>query len=137
MRIVLPIDGSQGAHRALRHVMSRAKGGVPLAVELVRFKWAMLPDALWPAFPAVPPGGTAESSLARDARALLAMRSIPYRTHCTIGDPARTIARVADAYDCSEIVMGRMGLSGLMRRALRSLPERVARLAHRSVTIID
>jgi nucleotide-binding universal stress UspA family protein len=137
MRIVLPIDGSQGAHRALRHVMSRAKGGVPLAVELVRFKWPMLPDALWPAFPAVPPGGTAESSLARDARALLAMRSIPHRTHCTIGDPARTIARVADAYDCNEIVMGRMGLSGLMRRALRSLPERVARLARRSVTVID
>ena len=136
MRIVLPIDGSRGAHRALRYVVSRAKGGATLAVELVRFKWPMLPDALWPMLAAAP-GGTAESLLARDARALLAMRSIPYRTHCTIGDPARTIARVAQAYDCNEIVMGRMGLSGLMQRALRSLPERVARLAQRSVTVID
>jgi len=137
MRILLPIDGSRGAHRAVRHVVNRAKRDAALEVELVGLEWPGLPDALGALLPAVRPAGSAMESGARDARAMLAMHRIPFRMHRVVGDPACTIAEVALRHDCGEIVMGRLGASGLMRRALLSLPERIASIAQRRVTVVD
>lgn len=137
MRILLPIDGSPEAHRAVRHVVNRAKRDAALEVELVGLEWPGVPDGLGALLPAALPGGTALAARERDARALLAMHSIPYRLHRAVGDPARAIAAIALRRGCGEIVMGRLGANGLMRRALRLLPERVAGLARRRVTVVD
>ncbi|MCL4800589.1 MAG: universal stress protein [Burkholderiales bacterium] len=136
-RILLPIDGSAGAHRAVRHVVNRAKGDAALEVELVGLEWPTLPDALGVVWPAVRPGGAPAAARERDARALLAMHRIPFRLHRAIGDPARTIADIARRHDCGEIVIGRLGANGLMRRALRTLPTRIAGLVRGRVTVVD
>jgi nucleotide-binding universal stress UspA family protein len=137
MRILLPIDGSPGAHRAVRHVLNRAKRDAAVEVELVGLEWPSLPDGIGALLPAVRPGGSAAATHERDARALLAMHCIPFHTHRVVGDPARTIAEVARRCHCGEIVMGRLGSNGLMRRVLHSLPERIAGIARRRVTIVD
>jgi nucleotide-binding universal stress UspA family protein len=137
MRILLPIDGSPGAHRAVRHVVNRAKRDSALEVELVGLEWPSVPDALGALLPAVGAAGSAMESRARDARAMLAMHRIPFRMHRVVGDPACTIAQVALRHECCEIVMGRLGSNGLMRRALHSLPERIASIAQRRVTVVD
>jgi len=137
MRILLPIDGSPGAHRAVRHVVNRKRRDAALEVELVGLEWPSVPDALGALLPAVRSPSSAMESHARDARAMLAMHSIPFRLHRVVGDPARTIAELALRRECNEIVMGRLGSNGLMRRALSSLPDRIASIAQRRVTVVD
>ncbi len=137
MRILLPIDGSAGAHRAVRHVVNRAKRDAALEVELVELDWPSLPGGLGALLPAALPRDSVAASRERDARAMLAMHRIPFRMHRVVGDPARTIAVVALRQGCSEIVMGRLGANNFMRRVLRALPDRIAGFARRRVTVVD
>ena len=137
MRILLPIDGSSGAHRAVRHVVNRARRDTALEVELVGLKWPSLPEGLGAVLPAVRLGSSPATSRERDARAMLAMHCIPFRVHRVVGDPACAIAEIAVRRECNEIVMGRLGSNGLMRRVLCSLPDRIANMAWRRVTVVD
>jgi len=137
MRILLPIDGSRGAHRAVRHVVNRARRESALEVELVGLKWPSLPGGLGPVLPPVRLGGPPATRCERDARAMLAMHQIPFRIYRVVGDPAYAIAEIADRRQCNEIVMGRLGSNGLMRRVLHSLPGRIAGMAWRRVTVVD
>jgi len=137
MRILLPIDGSQAAHRAVRHVVNRARRDAELEVELVGIKWPSLPEGLGPVLPPVRLGGSPATRRERDARAMLAMHHIPFRMYRVVGDPASAIAELAVRRECSEIVMGRLGSNGIMRRFLYSLPDRIAGMAWRRVTVVD
>ncbi|MCG6873461.1 MAG: universal stress protein [Betaproteobacteria bacterium] len=137
MRILLPIDGSPGAHRAVRHVVNRAKRDAALEVELVGLEWPSLPEGLGAVLPSVRLGDSPASSRERDARAMLAMHRIPFRMHRIVGDPACAISEIALRRQCTEIVMGRLGSNGLMRRVLHSLPDRIANMAWRRVTVVD
>lgn len=137
MRIAIPLDGSRGAHSAVRYVVNRAKREGPVQVELVGFEARLahgVPGAL--ALPLVPVG-TGAMARVRDALGLFATHRIPYRLHRASGDPAAAIARIADREACDEIVVGRLGATGLARQLLRSLPDRIARLARRRVTVIE
>ena len=137
MRILVPIDGSPGAHRAVRHVVNRARRNAALEVELVGLDWPSLPEGLSAVLPAVRAGGSPATPRERDARAMLAMHRIPFRVHRVVGDPACAIADIALRRACSEIVIGRLGSNGLVRRVLHSLPERIAGMAWRRVTVVD
>lgn len=130
----MPIDGSRAAHRAVRHVVNRAKREGPLEVELVGLEplLAAAPEALV-AFPLF--ASLLAPARARDARALLAWHRIPHRLHRARGDPARAIARVVRSQACNEVVMGRLGEGGLLRR--HSLAREVERLSRKRVTVVD
>ena len=108
-RVLVPLDGSRTAHRAIRSLVNRAKREGPIEVVLVglapmlaRMLPALLASLLFA------PQGSALDPL-RDARALLAMHGIPYRVALASGEPGRAIAAVAMAHRADEVVIGPIG----------------------------
>jgi nucleotide-binding universal stress UspA family protein len=137
MRIAIPHDGSRGAQTAVRYVVNRAKREGPVEVEVVGFEARLVDEAASAlALPLVPAGVSALVRV-RDALGLFATHGIPCRLHRATGDPARAIARIAESAGCDEIVIGRLGASVVARQMLRSLPDRIARLARRRVTVVE
>ncbi|WP_152041605.1 universal stress protein [Salinigranum salinum] len=124
-RILLPTDGSPGAERAIRHAVDLAG----------RY------DATLHALSVVDGGGSpivggedVEDELtARGARALGTVRERAARADVPVvgdlawGEPAREIQRYVDDAGIDLVVMGTRGRTGLERRLLGSVTERVVR----------
>lgn len=126
-RILLPTDGSPGAERAIRHAVGLTG----------RY------DATLHALSVVDGGGVpivggedVEDELtARGTRALEAVRERAARADVPVvgdlawGEPAREIQRYVDDAGIDLVVMGTRGRTGLERRLLGSVTERVVRSA--------
>jgi hypothetical protein len=106
-RVAVPVDGSRGAGRAVRHVVNRAKrehGRLEVVLVGVGPRLAGAVPAPLARF-LVPARATA-AARTRDARALLEMHGIPYRTKHAAGDPVAAIAGAARELSCDEVVLG-------------------------------
>ncbi|MBI3140290.1 MAG: universal stress protein [Rhodocyclales bacterium] len=132
LRVVVPVDGSRDAERAVRHVIGHLAAEGPIEVHLVnvqepicawQVKKFLLPEeiARWQRM-------RAEDALA-PARALLDQAGLSHRTHMAIGSPADTILRYAEKMRCGRIVVGVSG-DGRFRRLL--FPGLAARLVRKS-----
>jgi YjbE family integral membrane protein len=129
-RILLAVDGSEGAARAVRQVMSlrldlRAPEG--LEVRLLNVQRPVTGDVS--TFVA---GATledyyrenAEKELA-PARDLLTAASVPFQQEHRVGDPGPTIAEAAQQSACDMIVMGTRGMGGHAGALLGSVAQGV------------
>jgi len=114
-RLLLAVDGSEGAERAVRQVISlRQDLRQPEALELhlINVQRPVSGDVA-----RFVPGQTledyhherSEKALA-PARALLAAAGLAYKEHQRVGDPGPTIAEVARTQGCDLITMGTRGL---------------------------
>jgi|AntDeeMetagen285_2_1112576.scaffolds.fasta_scaffold07340_1 nucleotide-binding universal stress UspA family protein len=132
-RILVPVDGSEQAERALEHALDE------------------FPDAsisLLNVFSSGPPevhletAGLDYDELRARRREMLARlvddheHGGPIETAVVVGRPAREIVRYADDHDIDQIVMGSHGRDGASRVLLGSVAETVARRAPVPVTIV-
>ena len=140
MKILVPIDGSQNALRALRHVLdNRAWYSEPLEVHLLNVQ---LPVA----------SGGVKMFISQDqlnefyeeqgqaalkpARDLVQAAELACHVRIGVGDTAAMIAGYARDEGCAFIVMGTRGLGAIANMLLGSVATKVIHLAEVPVLLI-
>ncbi len=140
MKILLPVDGSEHALRAARHVAAMGEYlASPPSVLLLNVQ---------------PPvaSGLVQRFLSQEAldgyyrdearaalqpvEAVLTQSGIGAESRVVVGDVAATIAEFAASHDCQQIVMGTRGLGGAVGALLGSVASKVLHLADRPVLLV-
>lgn len=140
MKILIPVDGSDNAQRAVEHAIKQV-GALREAPQL------LLLNVQWN----VASGNVklfidqqtiddyyreqGESALA-SARAALDAAALPYQYHVSIGTPAAAITQYADAQAVDQIIMGRQGQGGMQALLLGSVVNKVLHQVSCPVTLI-
>jgi nucleotide-binding universal stress UspA family protein len=133
VHVLLPVDGSQPATRAVRMVIALYLRLAPVRVTLLHVGVAddvpdhRLSDARATRAPATDPLSA--------ARAALDQAGIPYETQARSGYVASAIVECAKAINCDAIVMGTRGL-GSTAELLGSVARQVITLAEVPVTLV-
>jgi YjbE family integral membrane protein len=115
VRVLVPVDGSEGSLAAVRHVIGMGKrlaAGLGLQIDLINVQRGVSSDVA--SFVSRDDlqdyhRERAEKALA-PARALLDEAGIRYGTHQFVGQPGRVIAEFAAEQKADQIVMGTRGL---------------------------
>jgi nucleotide-binding universal stress UspA family protein len=136
-KILVPMDGSAAALRALELAMrrkNRSRHDVAILVLNVQTR--------------LPPSRYVTRSMSKDhydrmatvalrsAKAAARRRNVDAGFHTRLGDPAPSIARFAAAMNCAEIIMGTRGRSRMASFVLGSVAMRVVQLADIPVTLV-
>jgi nucleotide-binding universal stress UspA family protein len=136
-KILVPVDGSEPALRAVDHAIARARaGGAEILLLNVQ---PALPLAV-----AEAAGGAAVQSFHRDeaakilkpAEAKLKKAGIAFTAHNRVGTPGEAIVEACKEAQCDEIVMGVRGLGAVLSLLLGSTTTKVLALATVPVTLI-
>lgn len=137
-KILVPLDGSESAQRALRYAAAHAGARPGMRLELLH----VLDPTTSRAYLGLTPQELAHHApeafhhVLRPARAFLDSAGIRYETHCRVGDPATQIAgHLADAGSAG-VVMGTRGLGAAGNLLLGSVASRVVYYAHVPVTLV-
>jgi nucleotide-binding universal stress UspA family protein len=140
MRILIPVDGSENALRAVRYALSaRDLYRDPVDLHLINVQRS------------VASGGVrmfisqgqldnfyreqGESALA-SARALLDQAGVPYHAHIAVGEEPASIARYATEHACELIVMGTRGMGSIANMLLGSVSARTIHLSPVPVLLV-
>ena len=140
LKVLVPVDGSENALRALRHVMATREWyrealevhvlNVQRRVASGAVRMFVSQDLLHDYY-----REEGEAAL-KGARELLAASELPYHCHVAVGDEAESIAQYARDQGCRMIVMGTRGLGRLGNLLLGSVATSVIHLAEAPVTLI-
>lgn len=138
LKILVPLDGSDNADRAIAQILKLRAGGAELDIHLLNVQ--------------LPVDGHARSFVAADdltsyhreeglaalahARQQLDAAGVPYRHHVVVGHVADTIVRYAREQGCDKIVMGTHGRSGLLQLLMGSVASEVLLRSPVPVTLI-
>jgi nucleotide-binding universal stress UspA family protein len=140
MKILIPIDGSENALRALRHVLDRRDWyRDTLEIHLINVQPPVASGAVRMFIPQeqLREYYDEEGQKAlKAARQLLQDSGIPFHCRVGVGDPAATIAHYCTEHGCDLIAMGTRGLSALGNMLLGSVTIKVIHLAHVPVLLI-
>lgn len=123
LKALVPIDGSQNALGAIRHVIRLVQGREPLDIHLLNVQAPFHGDVT--AF--VPKGSVHDFHREQGhkamaaACALLSESGIPYTKHIFVGHPAQVIADVAKQLGCDKVIMGTRGCGTITQLLLGSI----------------
>jgi nucleotide-binding universal stress UspA family protein len=136
--ILVPVDGSAGALRALRHAAALARRGARL--ELVNVQppmplYGMVRAYMHEAQYREVCVDAARKVLARAERVARAARA-PFRSHMVIGEAGEALAAAARRLRCGAIVMGTRGQGAVGNLVLGSVATKVVHLARVPVTLV-
>lgn len=137
-KVLLPVDGSDSAFQAALYLIDFVRRHGPVEVHLVNVQpkpreWqthGMEKEAIG-------------DHLAVDAHLalkpvlhVLNENDIACQTHTKLGDPAETLAALADELACDHIVMGTRGLGAISGIVLGSVTRKLLHLANVPVTCV-
>ncbi len=137
-RILVPVDGSDGALRAVRYAAGRAKEAnaeihllhvAPPPVYQEERLYAMREDIKRI-------HDEARQRLLKTAADELAKQGVPHAVHLAEGEIASAIAQFAEAQKLDEIVMGTRGMTAFGQMLLGSVASRVVHFAKVPVTLV-
>jgi len=138
--ILVPIDGSENALRALRHIIgTRDLYREPIELHLLNVQLPVASGAvkMFISQPQLNDYYRDEGLAAlKEARALLDKAGVPFQHHIGVGEIAPTIASYAREKDCRQIAMGTHGRGGLAGALLGSVATKVIHLADRPVLLV-
>ncbi|HEY8887986.1 MAG TPA: universal stress protein [Gallionella sp.] len=140
MKVLIPVDGSANALRAVDHVIKSisALKVVPQLL-LLNVQWNVAAGnvKLFINQETINDYYREQGMAAlQSARAALDTAGLPYQYHISIGTPAEAIAQYADAQSVDQIVMGQQGQGGLQSLLLGSVVNKVLHLASCPVVLI-
>ena len=130
-RILLAYDGGEPAKRALETAVELAKkfDATISVVSVVPFHPGRMPVDPWD-------DEIVHRQALDEARSLLALQGVEADVLEPIGDPARTIERIAHDGDFDTVVIGSRGLGALSRFLQGSVSEHVATHADSTVVLV-
>ena len=137
-RILVPVDGSEGALNAVRYAAARAKESEaeihvlhvePPPIYQEARLYAMREDIAKIHL-------DARQRLIKQATDELARAGVPHSAHVADGEIASAIAQFADAQKMDEIVMGTRGMTAFGQMLLGSVASRVVHFAKVPVTLV-
>jgi nucleotide-binding universal stress UspA family protein len=140
LRIVVPVDGSAPANRAVAHALSLVAGR-PDGEIIVNVQNAQTLDisdisAVMTVEPDRRVAVRQSRSALRRAVALCRKAQGKFVTRAEIGSPAETIDRIAREVRANQIIMGTRGLGSLGNLLLGSVAARVVKLSQVPVTLV-
>ena len=138
-KIVVPIDGSECALRALTYVVERAKQGAQLEIEVLNVQLPIISGEVrrFVTQAMIDEYHRAESEDAlKPAKRLLEQAGLPYKATMLVGHIAETIAEFAASRDCDGIVMGTRGMGPMKNLVLGSVATQVIHAAEVPVTLV-
>lgn len=139
MKILLPVDGSEHALDAVRHVIALVRNGLDASVVLINvqeptylYEMVLAPNA--DVLERVT-GAAGHHSL-EGAVDLLRQAEIAFEQELLSGEPAPTILEAGERFDCDAVVMGARGRGVVSSALLGSVSQRVLRGSPVPVTIV-
>jgi nucleotide-binding universal stress UspA family protein len=140
MKILVPVDGSANAQRAVDHVIKNAAALKELPqVLLLNVQWNVAAGnvKLFINQQTIEDYYREQGMAAlQPARAALGDAGLPYQYHISVGTPAEAITQYAHQQNVDQIVMGRQGQGGLRSLLTGSVVNKVLHLADMPVLLI-
>jgi len=140
MRILIPVDGSANAQRAVDQVIrniAELKDTPQLLLLNVQWNVAKGNVKLFINHETINDYYREQGSSAlQSARAALDAAGLAYQYHISVGTPADAIAQYADEQGADQIVMGRQGQGGLKSLMLGSVVKKVLQLVDCPVLLV-
>jgi nucleotide-binding universal stress UspA family protein len=140
VKILVPIDGSQYALRALHHVLdTRSWYSESLEVHLLNVQPPVASGAVKMFIPREQLDEFCEEqgeTALKAARELMQASGLAYHARVGVGDAAATIAAYARDQGCALIAMGTRGLGSIGNMLLGSVATKVIHLAEVPVLLI-
>ncbi len=139
MKFLVPVDGSEAALDAVRHVLHLWREGLKVTLVLATvqaptylYEMVLAPDSdvLEKVTGAV--GGRALEG----AEALCVDAGLPFEREIGSGDPAATLIEMAERHGCEAIILGARGLGALHGALLGSVSQAVLRASKVPVTVV-
>jgi nucleotide-binding universal stress UspA family protein len=136
--VVVPVDGSECALRAVHYLVGAHAGGLRPQIHLVNVQVAVTGDVRqFVGSEDVKAFQREQSDEAlRLARSLLDAAGIPYEAHEAVGSVPDQIVRLAESLGCDHIVMGTHGRSALADLLVSSTTLRVLHQTKLPVVLI-
>jgi len=137
--VLVPMDGSDCAMRALQHVIDNQARYSPLTLHLLNIQLPIATGTvrMFIDRATIQSYHEQEGELAlAKAKALLQSKDCAYTSHIKVGNAAELIAEMARELGCDEIVMGSRGLTATSGLWLGSVTTRTLHLADVPVTVI-
>jgi nucleotide-binding universal stress UspA family protein len=139
MKILVQVDGSESANRAIDHVIGLAKSQTGIDLHLLNVQVPLL-------------SGHAKMFISeqqyndycreegyaalKSAQERLKQANVPFTRHISVGHIAQTIAQYAKENDITQIVMGTRGMGAISDLVLGSVATKVIHLSPVPVTLI-
>ena len=140
MKILIPVDGSANAQRAVDYVIKNApalKESPQLLLLNVQWNVATGNVKLFINQETINDYYREQGMAAlQSARVALDAAALPYQYHISIGTPAEAIVQYANEQGVDQIVMGRQGQGGLQSLLLGSVVNKVLHLASCPVLLV-
>ncbi len=139
LKILVPVDGSDNALRAIDYVIALAARAKDVAIHIVTVRDAMDSPQLhrfWTQEQIHTFQQESGKALLDAARQRLDQAGLPYTSSIAIGDIPETIVREAADQQCTMIVMGTRGMGTIASLMLGSVATKVVHLAKIPVTLI-
>lgn len=140
-KILLPVDGSESALRAVRHVIAmREMIREPIEVHLLNVQLPIVSGAVKMFISQQQLNDYYRDEgieALKGARALLDQAGVSYHHHIGVGELAGTIVSYARDKACQQIVMGTRGRGGLAGALLGSVATKVIHLAEVPVLLVN
>lgn len=140
MKILIPVDGSANALRAVEHAIASVaalKEAPQLLLLNVQWNVATGNVKLFIDQKTIDDYYREQGMAAlQSARAALDAAALPYQYHISVGTPAEGIAQYAGEQAVDQIVMGRQGQGGLQSLLLGSVVNKVLHLAACPVLLV-
>ena len=139
MKILLPIDGSEGALEALHHALRLVHAGLRANFVLANVQEpASLYEVVVAHSAAVIErvSAAAAAHSLEPAQGLLRAAGAEFETEVGAGDPGHTLVDIAERFECDLIVMGARGVGALDGARLGSVSNSVLHAAKLPVMIV-
>ena len=140
MKILIPVDGSANAQRAVEHVIANiAKYKEKPQLLLLNVQWNIATGnvKLFINQQTIDDYYREQGIAAlQKARAALDAAGLPYQYHISIGTPAEAIAQYAKEQSVDQVVMGRQGQGGVQALLLGSVVNKVLHLVEAPVLLV-
>lgn len=139
IRILVPVDGSENATRAVEYVIGLARTLKDEYIHVVTVRDPM--DSLqvhrfWTAEQIHEYQQQSGNAILEPERKRFENAGIACTTHIVVGESAQTIVKTAQELNCNLIVMGTRGMGSIANLLMGSVATKVVHLASIPVTLV-